>query len=85
METTPDIILVRIKRILAELTALPAAEINSQDSVEDILAADSLSLVEYQTALEITFGVELPDTDPNLMSTLDSTAIYISKVLTTPR
>ena len=81
MDITPEAILLRIKRILAELTSMPEGEITAGDVVEDILTGDSLSRVEYLTALETEFGVDLQHVQPNQMDTLESTAIYLFNVL----
>ena len=78
---TPDAVLLTLKRILAELTSLPEAELDSDDIVEDILIGDSLSRVEYLTALEMEFGVDLKDANSSQLETLTSTAMYLSEVL----
>jgi acyl carrier protein len=78
---TPDAVLLTIKRILAELTSLPEAELESDDVVEDILIGDSLSRVEYFTALEREFGVDLKDANLSQSESLMSTAIHLSEVL----
>jgi len=78
---TPEITLLRIKRVLADITSVPVTQLSEDDVIQDILTGDSLSFVEYCTALELAFELDLHEASSDQLRTLASTAIYVCELL----
>jgi acyl carrier protein len=78
---TPEAALVRIKQVLADITSVPETQLDEEDVIPDILTGDSLSFVEYCTALELAFDLDLHEASPDELRTLASTATYVCELL----
>lgn len=80
---TPDLerTVVEIKQVIEEITSLPVAELRDHDSISEILAADSLSRLEFKIALEARFGIDLESSDWRERDTISSTAVYVSRLV----
>jgi acyl carrier protein len=74
---------MEIKEILytqiSELLAVKKKEIKPESNFTDDFGADSLDLVELVMALEEELGVELPDKEVELLSTVGETLDYLEK------
>jgi len=69
-----------IKRITAQQLGCDAAKLADTDSFIDDLGADSLDTVELVTAFEDTFGVEVPDSEAETITTISDAIAIIDKL-----
>jgi acyl carrier protein len=69
----------RVKQIIVDQLGVEPAEVTPSASFVDDLGADSLDRVELVMALEETFGVEIPDSDAEKISTVQNAVDYIQK------
>jgi acyl carrier protein len=70
-------ILERLTRIIVEQLGVEEEEISLESSYIDDLGADSLDIVELIMALEEEFGIEIPDSDAEKVTTVGDTVEYI--------
>jgi acyl carrier protein len=70
-------ILERVKKIIIEQLGVEEEEISLESSYIDDLGADSLDIVELVMAFEEEFGVEIPDSDAEKVTTVGDTVEYI--------
>ncbi|HZD92907.1 MAG TPA: acyl carrier protein [Candidatus Sulfotelmatobacter sp.] len=69
----------KIKQIIVDQLGVEPAEVTPAASFVDDLGADSLDRVELIMALEETFGMEIPDEDAEIISTVQNAVDYIQK------
>jgi acyl carrier protein len=69
----------KVKQIIVDQLGVEPAEVTPSASFVDDLGADSLDRVELVMALEETFGVEIPDSDAEKISTVQNAVDYIQK------
>lgn len=69
----------RVKEIVAENLGVEAAKVVEGASFVDDLGADSLDTVELVMALEEEFGIEIPDTAAEKITTVQAAIDYIQK------
>lgn len=70
-------VLDRVKKIIIEQLGVEEEEITLEASYIDDLGADSLDIVELIMAFEEEFGVEIPDSDAEKVTTVGDTVEYI--------
>ena len=69
----------RVKQIVAENLGVDAAKVSDTSSFVDDLGADSLDTVELVMALEEEFGIEIPDSAAEKITTVKLAIEYIQK------
>lgn len=69
----------KVKQIIVDQLGVEPSEVTPAASFVDDLGADSLDRVELIMALEETFGVEIPDSDAEKISTVQNAVDYIQK------
>jgi len=67
----------RLKKLIVELLEVEETKVVPEASFIDDLGADSLDLIEFITAVEDTFGVEIPDEDAEKIQTVQDAVNYI--------
>lgn len=67
----------RLKKLIVELLEVDEADVVPEASFVDDLSADSLDFVELITAVEDTFGIEIPDEDAEKLVTVQEAVEYI--------
>ena len=70
----------KIRDIVAEQLGVDADKVTMESSFVDDLGADSLDIVELVMALEETFGVEIPDSEAEKISTVGDVVEYVKNV-----
>lgn len=70
-------ILERLKKLIVELLEVEETKVVPEASFIDDLGADSLDLIEFITAAEDTFGIEISDEDAEKMQTVQDALNYI--------
>ena len=70
-------ILERLKKLIVELLEVEETKVVPEASFIDDLGADSLDLIEFITAAEDTFGIEIPDEDAEKIQTVQDALNYI--------
>jgi acyl carrier protein len=60
----------RIKRVIAEHLVLMEEAVTPEKRIVDDLGADSLDEIDLVMALEDEFGIEIPDHEADLVSTV---------------
>jgi len=70
-------ILERLRKLIVELLEVEEAKVVPEASFIDDLGADSLDLIEFITAAEDTFGIEIPDEDAEKILTVQDAVNYI--------
>ena len=78
----PENIPNRAKRIIAERLKVSEDQIADDTNMARDLGMDSLAGVEIVMDLEEEFGVEIPDTDAERLTTFKQAIDYIQKKLT---
>ncbi|RKY40003.1 MAG: acyl carrier protein [Candidatus Omnitrophota bacterium] len=69
----------RVKDVIGEQLGLGKEELRDDASFINDLGADSLDTVELVMALEEEFGIEIPDSDAEKMSTVGDVINYIKE------
>jgi acyl carrier protein len=69
----------KVKQIIVDQLGVEPSEVTPAASFVDDLGADSLDRVELIMALEETFGIEIPDSDAEKISTVQDAVDYIQK------
>ena len=77
---TRDEYAVRIKEIVAEQLNYDIEKLTDDTLFVEDLNADSLEIVELVMALEETFGVEIPDSEAEKISTVGDVVEYVKNV-----
>ena len=67
----------RVKSIIGEKLGVDEAEVTPEASFISDLGADSLDTVELTMEFEKEFGVEIPDTDAENLTTVGAAIAYI--------
>ncbi|MBO4615260.1 MAG: acyl carrier protein [Bacteroidales bacterium] len=67
----------RVKSIIVEKLGVDEAEVTPEASFISDLGADSLDTVELTMEFEKEFGVEIPDTDAENLTTVGAAIAYI--------
>ena len=70
----------KIRDIVAEQLGVDADKVTMESSFVDDLGADSLDIVELVMALEETFGVEIPDSEAEKISTVGDVVEYVKNI-----
>ena len=60
----------QLKRLIVELLEVGEAKVIPESSFVDDFEADSLDLIEFITAVEDTFGIEISDADAEKIQTV---------------
>jgi acyl carrier protein len=66
-----------LKKLIVELLEVDEAEVVMEASFADDFGADSLDFIELITAVEDTFGIEIPDEDAEKLQTVHDAVNYI--------
>jgi acyl carrier protein len=66
-----------LKKLIVEMLEVDEAEIVPEASFADDFNADSLDFIELITAVEDTFGIEIPDEDAEKLQTVQDAIDYI--------
>ncbi len=69
----------RVKSIIVEKLGVDEAEVTPEASFIQDLGADSLDTVELTMEFEKEFGVEIPDTDAETLTTVGAAIQYIEE------
>ena len=67
----------RLKKLIVELLEVEETKVVPEASFIDDLGADSLDLIEFITAAEDAFGIEIPDEDADKIQTVQDAVNYI--------
>ena len=67
----------QLKKLIVELLEVEESEVVPEASFADDFAADSLDLIEFITAVEDTFQIEIPDEDAENLQTVRDAIDYI--------
>ena len=70
-------IFARLKKLIVELLEVEETKVIPEASFIDDLGADSLDLIEFITAAEDAFGIEIPDEDAEKIQTVQDALNYI--------
>lgn len=66
-----------LKKLIVELLEVDGTKVVPEASFVDDLEADSLDLIELITAVEDTFGIEIPDEDMDKIVTVQDAVNYV--------
>ena len=66
-----------LKKLIVEMLEVDEAEVVLEASFADDFNADSLDFIELITAVEDTFGIEIPDEDAEKLQTVRDALNYI--------
>ena len=72
-------IATRVKEIVAEQLGVEQDSITDNASFVDDLGADSLDTVELVMALEEEFGIEIPDSDAEKITSVQEAITYVTE------
>jgi acyl carrier protein len=67
----------QLKKLIVELLEVDEAEVVPEAAFADDFNADSLDLIEFITAVEDTFKIEVPDEDAEKLRTVQDAIDYI--------
>jgi acyl carrier protein len=67
----------QLKKLIVELLEVAESEVVPEASFADDFNADSLDLIEFITAVEDTFKIEVPDEDAEKLRTVQDAIDYI--------
>jgi acyl carrier protein len=67
----------QLKKLIVELLEVDESEVVMEASFADDFNADSLDLIEFITAVEDTFKIEVPDEDAEKLRTVQDAIDYI--------
>lgn len=71
----------KFQETLAEVLDLEAGEIHRETVFQDDLDVDSLAFAEITIALEETFGIDIPDPEPEQVATVGGAFDYVAELL----
>ena len=66
-----------VKKIVVEQLSVDEDEVTLESSFIDDLGADSLDIVELIMALEAEFGIDIPDSEAEKITTVGDAVDYI--------
>lgn len=66
-----------LRKLIVEMLEVDEAEVVPEASFVDDFNADSLDFIELITAVEDTFGIEIPDEDAEKLQTVRDAIDYI--------
>ncbi len=69
----------RVKKIIVDQLGVDEKEVTPEASFIDDLGADSLDTVELVMAFEEEFGLEIPDSEAEKMSTVGDALKYLKE------
>ena len=67
----------QLKKLIVELLEVDESEVVPEAAFADDFNADSLDLIEFITAVEDTFKIEVPDEDAEKLRTVRDAIDYI--------
>jgi acyl carrier protein len=67
----------QLKKLIVELLEVEETEVVPEASFVDDFEADSLDFIELITAVEDSFGIEIPDEDMENLQTVQDAVSYI--------
>ena len=70
----------KIRDIVVEQLGVDEEKVTMESSFVDDLGADSLDIVELVMALEEAFGVEIPDSEAEKISTVGDVVEYVKNL-----
>ncbi len=70
----------KIREIVVEQLGVEEDQVTMESSFVDDLGADSLDIVELVMALEEAFGVEIPDSEAEKISTVGDVVEYVKNI-----
>lgn len=70
----------KIRDIVVEQLGVDEDKVTMESSFVDDLGADSLDIVELVMALEEAFGVEIPDSEAEKISTIGDVVEYVKNI-----
>lgn len=70
----------KIREIVVEQLGVEEDKVTLESSFVDDLGADSLDIVELVMALEEAFGVEIPDSEAEKISTVGDVVEYVKNL-----
>ncbi|MBR5500797.1 MAG: acyl carrier protein [Clostridia bacterium] len=70
----------KIRDIVVEQLGVDEDKVTMESSFVDDLGADSLDIVELVMALEEAFGVEIPDSEAEKISTVGDVVEYVKSI-----
>lgn len=70
----------KIREIVVEQLGVEEEKVTLESSFVDDLGADSLDIVELVMALEEEFGVEIPDSEAEKISTVGDVVEYVKSL-----
>ncbi len=70
----------KIREIVVEQLGVAEDQVTMESSFVDDLGADSLDIVELVMALEEAFGVEIPDSEAEKISTVGDVVEYVKNL-----
>ncbi|ACL75065.1 acyl carrier protein [Ruminiclostridium cellulolyticum] len=68
----------KVKKLVVEQLGVEEGDITMESSFIDDLGADSLDIVELIMALEEEFGLEIPDSEAEKITTVKDVVEYIN-------
>lgn len=80
-EVIPMALEERVKKIIVDQLGVDEKEVNPEASFIDDLGADSLDTVELVMAFEEEFGLEIPDSEAEKMTTVGDALKYLKEKL----
>jgi len=70
----------KLKGIIVEQLGVPEESVKLNATFIDDLSADSLDIVELVMAIEEEFGISIPDSDAEVIVTVEDVVKYIKNV-----
>ena len=67
----------QLKKLIVELLEVDESEVVPEAAFADDFNADSLDLIEFITAVEDTFKIEVPDEDAEKLRTVQDAIDYV--------
>jgi acyl carrier protein len=67
----------QLKKLIVELLEVDESKVVPEASFADDFSADSLDFIEFITAVEDTFKIEIPDEDAENLQTVQDAIDYI--------
>ncbi len=71
----------RMKKVILDELGVPEEKVVLEASFRDDLGASSIAIFDLILAMEDEFGIEVPDEDAVMISTIDDAIKYLDKRL----